>query len=1138
MVGNSLMVPASWAESAAASQDFEKSAAAFLQKIPKEIASIERIHFGPGANSQTPFVIHIQDAHAVPSAQKNIARLLAELRKQFPELAVAVEGAQGALRPDYLDLFPKYPEANRALRDEWTAQGELSGAELFAWDLYESSKKSRVLSPNLMRIFGMEEANAYRENFEIYREFLKNRSDIDTRLIRIQNEIQTEGSKLLSPALRDFLKERERRKRGHYETRSPETNPDLAAYLPYLKRQVLQNLAIDLSDSVEQLRFPHLVRFFYVQESQATNPLEKAKSEWQSLLQDLRTSAQKDSERTLFQALDLFGRKFPLFSGSRDGAFPNASDLLSARSLWNKLEQYRKPSKKYPRVLQALKSWILLHEINASKLMEETGRLETALMNHWARTDEEKSWLQKFEALSRMESFLHLEITHAELFQILDDAEFHKNLIRTLDPLSRGLSFWMDRAFRFYEVALQRDGLMLDRALEKKEVPVLVMIAGGFHSEGITQLLENRGYSFAVLQPSMTAASPLLYDSVMAGSHADLSAYFHEASPFATKRAAILFKSILELGTPVLFSRYGLTSEQVTHEIVRAVTEHPVLHEAVLAKKVAAGNALSIRFEPRVSSPAPERFTVTSELLASETALVSNKRQSSSTAMTLAYVKNRPEIRISRLETFHFKSDTVLVQSGLLNPEMMNKSRFPSERSELRMQTLSAIDALLQFANESQNIAQLKGEEEYEEFTRIRTAALNQILESIPSYQNTLGVNVTLAGVVDYLLRLGREGLIAALEHHPDDQAPKKKIPGFPDSLDVANWLYGNTTGRKGILTDHPPEIQREKVEAIFIESLMLKSGQRMYLSAAGNLRFFKVWVLIFDRLAQYAARGTSPDALKSGQLELLTSLTVATAGFRAELRKMAAENGRIPVARENLGFLDPMLRMTQQNVRVAAARLMGTSAGRISRDQVLGILAKHLGPNHKAFLSQAERPVQLRIPEFETPRVEKYHAAFLVLLLNPQNEVMIHAAISKQAAADFNELLAAEAVRWGIEPAGRIRIVGEGSEKAVLASGSAKRSETRMSPLAMGLLLLKSNLEFQGKFSLNATASFLSGEYLEDSAAILLSALLPWNTLKQQVGTWYSLYRGMISKGVDASEIGTRLAAALQEIRATLQSA
>ena len=287
-----------------------------LYAMPAELGSLVSFWEPPAGTSRRGFVVHIQDAHANPEAQRNISEILKFLSKKYPDLAIGIEGVAGPLHPEYLQFFREFPEAGRAVVEDLRQKGELGGAELFAWGKFQgplgasqsfSEQDVEKAKPGdaVIPVRGVENAELYRENLKTYRELLFSRDEIQIYLTPLRARFQTEISRTLNAVLRNFLNERDRHKEGRYAPDRVSGDPDLQAYVLYLKKEALQFLKIDLKDPLEQLRFPNLVRVILAGEVQKGFDNAKVREDWENVLASLRAVATGDAEREFVLA----GRK-------------------------------------------------------------------------------------------------------------------------------------------------------------------------------------------------------------------------------------------------------------------------------------------------------------------------------------------------------------------------------------------------------------------------------------------------------------------------------------------------------------------------------------------------------------------------------------------------------------------------------------------------------------------------------------------------------------------------------------------------------------------------------------------------------------------------------------------------------------
>jgi len=91
--------------------------------IPAELGTIQETYV---ASAESPTVILIQDAHAIPDAQRNIQQLINYFQQEHGVDLVALEGAASPLDPT---LFKSFPDKKvlREVFQKYYEDGELTG---------------------------------------------------------------------------------------------------------------------------------------------------------------------------------------------------------------------------------------------------------------------------------------------------------------------------------------------------------------------------------------------------------------------------------------------------------------------------------------------------------------------------------------------------------------------------------------------------------------------------------------------------------------------------------------------------------------------------------------------------------------------------------------------------------------------------------------------------------------------------------------------------------------------------------------------------------------------------------------------------------------------------------------------------
>jgi two-component system chemotaxis response regulator CheY len=604
-----------------------------LYAMPAEFATLVSLWEPTAGVSQEGFVIQIQDAHANPEGQQNVARMLKYLEAKFPALVVGLEGATGELHPEYLEFFKEFPDANQAMIEDLKQKGELNGAELFLLGKDRiSSREIRVGNVNLefgslaalkrTEVRGVETTELYRDNLRTFRDLLSRRDEMQTLLNPIRAQLEKESSQKLNGELRDFLKERSRRKEGRFDAAASQGNSDLQAYVRYLEKQASKVLEINLRDTIEQLRFPSFLRVVMIEDARKGFDPELAKRQWEKAIQTIESVAKDSSEKEFAKALAAFGREKGFIPKAEDHA-PSylVEPALYPRKLLEGLFRFaQKHQLSFAGQEAFWQSWKLVAlqaEIDASELLQEMSTLEEGLIQKLARSEKEKALVQKIKRFDLLEKTLRLELSREEYNQILLSQEGLKSFAANSKPLAMLLG----QAYHFYDVSIQRDEALVTNLLKtqdggngmkdggKQLAPsyiqhpsskVFVLYSGGFHTPGVEERLRAKNIGYAVFSPRITKTDHgEMYQKVMSDANADLSAYFKVRNPFLTKQEALIFKQLIETAAPVLSEKYQLKPDQVAARVAQAVKEHPVLSGVVDAARAEQGNNASVRFQPK-----------------------------------------------------------------------------------------------------------------------------------------------------------------------------------------------------------------------------------------------------------------------------------------------------------------------------------------------------------------------------------------------------------------------------------------------------------------------------------------------------------------------------------------------------------
>lgn len=585
--------------------------------IPAEIGSLQDF-FSPVNQSNNTFIIHIQDAHANADAQLNIREILGHLSADHEGEAfqVAVEGASGNIHPEYLNLFPEYPAVNEAVVEHLLKSGELTGAELFAWNQYQESG-FKTVDESAFHVVGVENESLYRENLKNYRELLIEQESIAQIIRMFKTQLDVAASRVFTPELRKFMRERDRRKHGNYDEGHFNGNsihsPQLSAYLSYLAEQAERKLGIYFTERFEQVRFPNLYRLYILEKISKSINRDTANKEHRVLLKEL-SSRMNDTEK--FEILSRFER----IAEDRESRFV-------LETVWQKIRDYRIAGGQYRDFWMWMAEIVTRSEINSQELFKEMDLLESWLVETMVTGEKDRALVELMQQFLLVEKLLSLKLTRNEYHELLPQQE---NIYQTLTgneissyingnekPVLSGddlsdFGLYFNQALDFYQGAEERDDTLLSKTVDlAEESTPTILITGGFHTFGFTERLREQNIGYAVIQPKIRNHDHgELYHRVLREENADVSAYFTQ--PYLTKQEAVYLKAILEVAIPRLWQDYEIPHSEIGKIVMDAINEHPVLAGRVHAEVVEenAGSVLQLQLVSRTTEETGQAATV------------------------------------------------------------------------------------------------------------------------------------------------------------------------------------------------------------------------------------------------------------------------------------------------------------------------------------------------------------------------------------------------------------------------------------------------------------------------------------------------------------------------------------------------
>ena len=529
--------------------------------LPEGFGTVKKTFKGTGKQ----IIVAIQDAHVNEEAQRNIANILRYYSEKYQLGLVNLEGASGELYTDLFSFFPNQ-QARKNVADYFLKEGRLTGPEYLA-----------IVDRPVMQLYGVEDPELYEQNRQAYVESLSFKGRDEEVLVALNKVLEYMTRFVFSEEMRELVRRRVAFQEGGRE---------LVSYVRFLtetaKKHGLKpedykgmNSLIQLVDLEKQIDF------------------DKAEKETDDLINDLKRALSPDKlSRFLTNTVHYRMKKM-----KRAAYYAYLEEEIKGVGV-TQTGNGEDLKTKYANVLNYIRYMKLYDTIDVS-LFDEIEILEKDVKNKLYTKPEELKLdhlLRIYDVMSKMFDFLltkqdaEFYYTHQNEFKAETFASFLKPLIKQYH-FSLGLPSQMEildqdlpRVERFYQAALERDQVLIERAVEKTLATgqkISAIVTGGFHTPGIEKYLQEKGLSYIVVAPRISKAidkkkESALYDAALRETPLPIEKVLSEA--FLQPKTGVLndprFQLAPELGTPTRSEiREGKNLERARAEIRLTATE-------------------------------------------------------------------------------------------------------------------------------------------------------------------------------------------------------------------------------------------------------------------------------------------------------------------------------------------------------------------------------------------------------------------------------------------------------------------------------------------------------------------------------------------------------------------------------------
>jgi len=500
------------------------------------------------AKDSRKLVIHIQDAHCNYEAQSNIIKILECLIKNDGLGLISVEGADGFIDTSWFKAFPD-ADIRKEVADYFMKKGEITGPEFLS-----------ITSDYPIKLFGAETRSYYIENLNAFTSSYPLKEDTE----KYFNQIKAVLNKLKDTIYSAELKE--------FDAKSQDYESKKLSFTDYVKYLESMSTAHKISPRqyenlfklISVLVYEKKIDFNVVDKERATliDIITKKldKEQLTGLVnKSLEFKVNKISSAEYYEYLRGLATKYGI---SLVDDYPNLFNYIVYNSVYSRIEN--------------------------EKLFNDIKKFEEAIKDKLFANDDQRT----LDKLSRHINIL-LGLTNIKLLN--GDFDYYKTrkeefaheafadfinrmaakfgFAYEIDNPSEAVRESMPKLEDFYAIAIKRDKALVDntiQAMNKETAQISVLITGGFHSEGITKLLEKQNISYIVICPNITKDVETPYIKILTNQRAPLEEILSDTGTATTADAKNVKNGML---APYLISAAHQLGKKGIENMNRLITE-------------------------------------------------------------------------------------------------------------------------------------------------------------------------------------------------------------------------------------------------------------------------------------------------------------------------------------------------------------------------------------------------------------------------------------------------------------------------------------------------------------------------------------------------------------------------------------
>ncbi len=459
---------------------------AYTVRIPEEYGKVKERYQG----KTDEVVVHIQDAHTSFEAQKNLCSLIEYFVNEKGVNIVAAEGAEGNAG---LNTLRQIPELNvkRPVVEDFLREGRLKGAEA-----------AHVISPKYFELFGAEDMNLYDINFEAFVNTLSKREEILDQIEQVENILNDLKAPLYSERVARFDTAV-----ADYRDGKVDFFNHCGTLLSYAGKA-----GIDISTYVN---FTMLLEAKSWEDQIDFNKIDEERDKVITLLKFNLSHA---DDPLMQKKAEVFERELRIFEQRDDKK--SASNIQFYTLLKNLANEHQFDYEEIKNFNNFATYLSFFSRLDKAGLLYECKKLQREIEDRLAEEENERELIKLSRHIRLLKDIVELKVLPEDVTYYRNNKDKFSSSVfteyisknapdKSLDSHVVLLDEILPSVDDFYKFAEERSEVITKNALNKLQNSngkIMPLIAGGYHTDGITRVLKEKGISYLVITPQIEKA--------------------------------------------------------------------------------------------------------------------------------------------------------------------------------------------------------------------------------------------------------------------------------------------------------------------------------------------------------------------------------------------------------------------------------------------------------------------------------------------------------------------------------------------------------------------------------------------------------------------------------------------------------